>query len=228
MKGFYTLFLIISLLIFVHGQMVTAEPWTENFDDENLDSWKVVNEPLRVDSWQVKKGHLDYNFTHPEGKLFIRYTDTLEFNGFPLNTEKLNVKLTIVDTFNSMVGIVIGQYTHNNTNAWRGTYKFFQTSVWSPRDFPGQQPEIEYNIEKDFEIIYNKGDFQLRSENKHILEFHDPNLQTVNCLGIIAYVDQKRLASFQVDDFVISGPNILDVRSKGKAAVLWGELKQHY
>ena len=227
MRSLYTLFLIIGLLIFVQGQMVSAEPWIEDFSDENLDSWIIKHPDPKLNTWQAKKGYLDYNFTFPIGKLFFRYTDILEFKGFPLNTERLNVRLTIIETFDSMVGIVIGQYTENNTNNWRGTYKFFQRSIWSPRDFPGQQPEIPFDIEKDFEIIFNKGHFQLKSERKHILEFHDLNLPTVNCLGIIAYVDQKRLASFQVDDLVISGPNILDVHPKEKAAVLWGELKQH-
>ncbi len=226
MRRLHTLFLIIGLLILVQGQKVSAEPWVEDFSDENLDSWIIKHPDPILNTWQAQKGHLDYNFTFPIGKLFFRYTDILEFNGFPLNTEKLNVKLTIIDTFNSMVGIVIGQYTENNSNNWRSTYKFFQRSIWSPMDFPGQQPETQFDIDKDFEIIFNKGHFQLRSEGKHILEFNEPNLPTINCLGIIAYVDQKRLANFQVDDFVISGPKTLDIRSKGKAAVLWGELKQ--
>ena len=69
------------------------------------------------------------------------------------------------------------------------------------------------------------------SEGKRILEFDEPHLPTIDCLGLIIYTHQVRLASLQVDDFIISGPNVpahgtLNVRPKGKATVLWGELKQ--
>lgn len=228
MKGLYTLFLIIITLLCTSGQMLSAGTWIENFNGDNLDSWKIPEDRVGVSTWQVKNGYLDYNFSHPQGKLFMLYTSVFLFNGFPLNVDSFRVKLAILDTHNSMVGIVLGKYTNINNwiNYWRSSYKFFQRSVWPPIDFPGQQPDMRLDIDKDIEIFFDKGHFELMSNRKHILEFDDPNLQTIDCLGIIAYVDQKRLASFQVDDFVIFGPNILDVRPQDKAAVLWGELKR--
>ena len=229
MKVLFTLFLVIIItVICFQGKIVFAGAWTDNFSSGNLDSWEIPQDRLGVSTWQVKNGHLDFRFSHPEGKLFIRYTCDLLFNGFPINHDRFRVKLTILDTHNSMVGIVIGKYTtiNNRDNYWRSSYKFFQRSVWPPIDFPGQQPDMRLDIDKDIEIVFDKGHFELKSNGKHILEFEDTNIQTVDCLGIIAYVDQKRIASFQVDDFVISGPTILDVRPKNKAAVLWGKLKQ--
>lgn len=228
MKASFTLFLIIIALMCFQVKFVSAGNWLENFNSDNLDSWEVPISELGLSTWQVKNGHLDYKYSHPEGKLFIRYTSDLIFNGFPLNIDRFRVKLTILDTHNSMVGIIVGKYTNINNirNYWRTSYKFFQRSIWPPRDFPGQQPDIRLDIHEDIEIAFDKGHFELMSNGKHILEFEEPNFQTIDCIGIIAYVDQKRIAGFQVDDFEISGPDVLDVQPKGKAAVLWGELKR--
>lgn len=228
MKKLFTLSLFVFTLICSQGRIVFADTWIEDFNSDNLDSWKVPESPLGLSTWQVEEGHLDFDFSHPQGKLFLGYKSILMFNGFLLNADSFRVKLTILETDKTMVGILIGKYTNINNwvNYWRSSYKFNQRSVQPPIDFPGQQPDMQLDIDSEIEIVFDKGHFELISKRKHILEFFDPNLQTIDCLGIIAYVHQSRLASLQVDDFVISGHNILDVRPKGKAAVLWGELKQ--
>ncbi|MCE2402983.1 hypothetical protein J4G08_19130 [Candidatus Poribacteria bacterium] len=141
------------------------------------------------------------------------------------------MKVSVLETHNGKVGIFIGQYD-NNGFVSRRTYKFFNNWILGPIEFPDQQPDIEFDI-NEIEIQFEKGHFQLLSEGKLILEFDEPNLPTIDCLGIIIFTDQVRHASFQLDNFIISGPTvpahgtlIVRVRPKGKAAVLWGELKR--
>ncbi len=71
------------------------------------------------------------------------------------------------------------------------------------------------------------------SQRNLITEFRGPKLREIDCIGLIAYVwvGANAFGDFVLDDFIISGPNVLvfrdlSVRPTGKAAVLWGELKR--
>ena len=130
----------------------------------------------------------------------------------------------LVFSSDSMTWIGIGLH--------RRTYKVVQKGgIWGPIEFPGQQPQIGYDIEKVIEVDFDNGHFELLSEGEQILEFDEPNLPHINCLGIVAFASKPPLAHFVLDDFIISGPSIpskgsLDVQPHGKVAVLWGELKR--
>ena len=74
------------------------------------------------------------------------------------------------------------------------SYKFTEGSIWGTCSIPTSTTEksiCSSAAEKEIEILFNKGDFQLLSEGKHIIDFHEPNLPTVDCLGIIAGTHRK-------------------------------------
>ncbi len=207
------------------------DAWIEDFSDGHLDSWteaKHQAEDKRV-TWQAKDGLLDVWIQPLQAKALIQ-TYELEFTGLPIKAEKLRVKVDVLEAHNANVGLFIGQYDDGN-NISRRTYKILHKSIWGPIEFRGQNPEGVYENLKDIEIVFDKGHFELLSEGEHILEFDEPNLRTIDCLGIIAYTTEVPLAHFVMDNFIISDISAyekksLNVQAKGKAAVLWGELKQ--
>ncbi len=211
--------------------------WVEDFNDGHLDSWTESKHQMeeKRTTWQAKDGHLDVWIEPWQAKALIQ-TYELEFTGFPIKAEKLRVKVNVLEAQNANVGLFIGQY-----DQWKGThrrtYKILHGSIWGPIDirgpieFKGQNPDVDYDNLKDIEIVFDKGHFELLSEGEHILEFQEPNLPTIDCLGIVAYTTEVPLAYFAMDNFIISDlvapeEKSLNVRAEGKAAILWGELKR--
>lgn len=210
--------------------IVIKDAWVENFSDTELNSWKQSRDEIieNRSTWQIKDGTLDVWIEPLQHHAGIQ-TYVLEFVGFPIKAETLNVKMDILEAVNSGVGIIIGQRTHDG-NIYRRTYDFLHKSIWGPIAFRGKNPKVNFGPLKNIEIDFNKGHFELLSEGEHILEFDDPNLPYVDVLGIIAYTGQVPLSHFVVDNFIISNVSELnnenlDVKAQGKATVLWGELK---
>ena len=239
MKMKRTLFLIISLSLLICAIVPNGYTgtWVEDFSEAQLDSWKENGDQHNNASWQTKDGFLDIWIDPIPLALLQNYK--LEFIGFPIKADKLRVKVSVLETVNGRPGILIGQYDddvepiNQNLNITRRSYTFCTNFVWGPRAFPSQHPVVPIDIKKEIEIIFNKGHFQLLSEGKQILEFDEPNLQTINALGLAIYMKGRNLPAVHtvLDDFIISGPSIpsngkLDVQPSGKAAVLWGELKR--
>ncbi len=54
MNRFFAFFLILYVLIFVAGQVVSAKTWVEDFSDNNLDSWKKVEDHFAGGIWAPK------------------------------------------------------------------------------------------------------------------------------------------------------------------------------
>lgn len=211
-------------------KIVIKDAWVENFSDAELKSWKQPKHQINRNrsTWKTKDGTLDV-WIEPLQHHAIFQTYDLEFVGFPIKAETLNVKMDILEAVNSGVGIHIGQRTHDG-NIYRRTYDFLDSSIWGPIEFKGQNPKVNFGTLKNIEIDFNKGHFELLSEGEHILEFDDPNLPYIDVLGIIAYTGEVPLSHFVVDNFIISNmsePNNenLSVEAKGKATILWGELK---
>ena len=204
--------------------------WVEDFNDGHLDSWtedKHQKERKRV-TWQAKDGHLNV-WIQPQLNRALLQTYELEFTGLPIKAEKLNVKVDILEVHNANVGILIGQYDWFG-DTYRRTYKILHKSIWGALEL-GDVPDQNYENLKEIEIVFNEGHFELLSEGEHILEFDEPNLPYIDCLGIIAYTGQVPLAHFVMDNFIISDmvplqDKSLNINAKGKAALLWGELKQ--
>ena len=232
------LFLIISfsLLICAAVQNGYTSTWVEDFSEAQLDSWKENGDQRNHATWQPKDGHLDIWIDPAPLALLQHYN--LEFIGFPIKADKLRVKVSVLETVNGTPGILIGQHDDNvgpvnqKLNITRRAYRFCTNFIWGPFAFPAQHQFVQFDI-KEIEIIFNRGHFQLLSEGKQILEFDEPNLLTIDALGIAVYMMGRRLPVVHtvLDDFIISGPSIpsngkLDVQSYGKAAVLWGELKR--
>ncbi len=205
--------------------------WVEDFNDGHLDSWtedKHQKERKRV-TWQAKDGLLDV-WIQPDPDHALIQTYELKFTGLPIKAEKLRVKVDVLEAHNANVGILIGQYDWTG-GIFRRTYKILHKSIWGPIEFRGQNPDVRYENLKEIEIVFDKGHFELLSEGEHILEFDEPNLPTIDCLGIVAYTSEVPLAHFVMDNFVISDlvapeEKSLNVNAKGKTAVLWGNLKQ--
>lgn len=234
MRKIFLIVIFLSVLLYVGDQDTSAKTWIEDFNQEGtLKTW--VKHGLDRATWQAKDGNLDV-WIEPLQHHAILQDYALEFKAFPLNAEKLSVKMTIIESQKAVAGIFIGQ-----GGVWEGisdingrSYKFFQGGIWGPTIFPPQLPKnpfAHFAAKKEIEILFNNGDFQLLSEGKHIIDFHEPNLPTVDCLGIIVGTTEDPLVHLKLDDFIISGPSIpsrgsLEVGPGGKAAVLWGELKQ--
>ena len=227
MKKNFLIVILLSLLLYGGYQDTSAKTWIEDFSQEGpLKSW--VKHGLDRATWQAKDGHLDI-WIEPLQHLAIIQRYALEFKAFPLNAEKLSVKMTILETQKASAGIFIGQGC-----VYRRSYQFFQGSIWGPIEFQPQLPKhpfVHAAAENEIEIVFNNGDFQLLSEGKHIFDFHEPNLPTVDCLGIVVGTTEDPLVHLKLDDFIISGPSIpsrgsLDVAPGSKAAVLWGEIKR--
>ena len=205
--------------------------WVEDFSDGKLDAWtesKHQQEDKR-DTWQAKNGLLDV-WIQPLPDHALIQTYQLEFTGFPIKAEKLRVRVDVLEAHHANVGILIGQRDLNGF-LHRRTYKILHKSIWGPIAFEGQNPTGRYENLKDIEIVFDKGHFELLSEGEHILEFNEPNLPFVDCLGLVAYTTEVPLAHFTMDNFIVSEntaplPQTLNVRAKDKAAILWGELKQ--
>ena len=84
------------------------------------------------------------------------------------------------------------------------------------------------------EISFNKGDLEVFAKGKSILKHRVPQLPTINSIGILSVVSRGRGVSLHILYWIIlqfrvplvPAHGTLNVRPKGKAAVLWGELKQ--
>ena len=234
-KSLLIVIFISVLALYGWDQDTAAKTWVEDFNQEgHLKSW-IIRDPKNRSTWQAKDGHLDV-WIEPLQHHAIIQRYALEFKAFPLKAEKLHVKMTILESHRASAGIFIGQggVWGGKSDIYSRTYKFYQGSIWEPPSFPPQLPKNPFahaSAEKEIEIVFNKGDFQLLSEGKHIIDFHEPNLPTVDCLGIIAGTTEVPLVHLVLDDFTVSGPSIpsrgsLNVDPGGKAAVLWGELKR--
>lgn len=205
--------------------------WVENFNNDSLDSWRqpIHQTNTKRSTWQAKDGLLDV-WIQPLQSHAIMQKYEMEFTGFPINTEELRVRVDVLEAHNANVGILIGQHNENGLGTSRRTYKILHGSIWSPIEF-GEVPDIKYKELNEIEIVFDKGHFELLSEGEHILEFDEPNLPTIDCLGIIAYTSEFPLAHFVMDNFIVAEstapfPGSLRVQAKDKATVLWGELKK--
>ncbi len=209
---------------------VIDEIWVEDFNEGPLDSWteNIHQKKRNRATWQAKDGHLDV-WIQPELNHALLQTYELEFTGLPIKAEKLNVKVDVLEAHNANVGIFIGQYDWTG-GTFRRTYKILHKGIWGAIEL-GDVPDHNYENLKEIEIVFNKGHFELLSEGEHILEFDEPNLPYIDCLGIITYTSEVPLAHFVMDNFVISDmvphqEKTLNVTAKGKAAISWGEIKQ--
>lgn len=237
MKRRLFLSISLSLLICTVVQTGYTATWVEDFSEGQLDSWKENGDQHNNASWQTKDGHLDI-WIEPEPFALLQDYN-LEFIGFPIKADKLRVKVSVLETVNGTPGILIGQHDDNvgpviqQLNITRRSYIFLTNIIYGARAFPSQHPkDVQFDI-KEIEIVFNRGHFELLSEGKHLLEFDEPNLPTIDALGITIYMKGRNLPVVHsvLDDFIISGPSIpsngkLDVQSSGKTAVLWGELKR--
>lgn len=262
MKLLFTLFLIIFTMIYVPGKMVMAETWIENFNGDTLENWKEYDEhfgkgiwaPETV--WKTKDGMLDV-WIDPPPTPGIFEIFPLEFVGFPVKANELNVKVKIHqeknDSFDD-IGILIGQHSEHDegNDVISHTFHFLNGSFIPLNKTPFrngviQTPplhsfdilEIAHQVDSkhlpldEMEVSFKNGHFKFLSQNNLLTEFKVPQMTTIDCLGVIAYVERGggHIGRFALDNFVISGPNVpahgsLNVRPKDKAAVLWGELKR--
>ncbi len=246
MKRTFSLYLILCILIFASVKAADAKTWVEDFNTKSLDSW-TKHDFWNRGTWQPKDGRLDvWIQPHPPpGKPLIY---ALEFTGFHFEVEKLNAKVKILECRNAAVGIFIGQYDGQGDKLI-GTFAFLHEHIWNlitviPDPDPIarlffrtlKKPNRENLISASpgvIEISFNKGNLEIFVKGKSILKHQVPQLPTINCIGILSVVSRGRgvVAHIVLDDFAISGPTVpahgtLDVRAKGKAAVLWGELKR--
>lgn len=241
MNKFYRLILLLCLLPFFIAGVTDAATWVEDFNNSSLSSW-VKHDQFEKSTWQPVEGKLDvWVQPPPPPGIFDLYA--LQFVGFEFDVDELNVQLNVLQARNTNVGILIG------TNDW--TREIYETTItFFHTDFHGKNvliPEDFEILERDrnvipipvqpntLEISFHRGDFEVLIDKVFYAKYHVPQLKTINCVGITSMVGLGRgvIAHFVLDDFVVSGPDvpekgILNVRSKNKAAVLWGQLKQKF
>ena len=241
MNRHFVRLLILFMLIFATGRVVSAKTWIENFSKKSLDSWKEYDDhfdkgiwaPKTI--WESKNGHLDVWIDPPPTPgIYERFP--LEFIGFPIKTKELNVKIKILEASKASVGVLIGQYDSDGDVLSR-TIKFLHLPFFggairrSPRhDMVHVANKVDnppFPLE-DIEISFYEGHFKFLSGRKLLIEFDIPQLPIIDCIGIIAYVERGAgvIGEFVLDDFEISAPIFYDAHPKDKAAVLWGKLKQ--
>lgn len=219
--------------------------WTEDFNAGHLNSWKKRELQRERVTWQAQNGRLHVR-TKPWCNARVNAGDqleeqtnyTLRFTALPINVEQIQVKLRIVSTNNANVGIFLGKDPQDELiHPFEYTYQFADHTLGSPEKLPRTSaPRIGFNI-NEIDVVFDHGHFYLFSNDEYIIDFKiDPkvnNLQTIDLLGIAVFPKLcRQVADVVVDDFIISGPSIpnaasLNVRAKGKTAVLWGKLKQN-
>lgn len=243
MKQIFSLSLILCVLLFTIIKIASAKTWVEDFNTSSFDSW-VKHDPENRSTWQPKDGCLDVWIQPPPppGKPSIY---ALEFAGFHFEVEKLNAKVKLLKCRNAGVGIFIGQYDGQGKKLI-GTITFLHEYIWGLVITKKNIEQVDFDLLREgnrdnitpfspgvIGISFNRGDLEVFTKGKSIFKYHDPQLPTINCIGLLSVVSRGRgvVAHIVLDNFVISGPTVpahgaLNVHSKSKATVLWGELKQ--
>ena len=220
--------------------------WTEDFNAGHLNSWKKRELQRERVTWQAQNGRLHVR-TKPwcNGRLNVgnhleeQTNYTLRFTALPINVEQIRVKLSIVSADNANVGVFLGKDPQDEIiHPLEHAYQFADHTLGSPENRPRTSaPRIALNNLDEIDVVFDQGHFYLFSNNEYIIDFKIDskvnNLQTIDLLGIAVFPKVcQQAADVVVDDFIISGPSIpdavsLNVRAKGKVAVLWGKLKQN-
>ena len=90
---------------------------------------------------------------------------------------------------------------------------FIDGQIQTPRNFEILQIANEFDEPKlpleEIEISFNNGHFKFLSKGDLINKLKVPDLITIDCIGIIAYVGRGagHIGTFVLDNFVISGPH---------------------
>ena len=239
MKRFYGLLLIFYVLIFSTNRDTVAGTWVENFNENHFNAWTKREHQRERVTWQRKNGRLYVQtkaFCHDDmnldGRFPLKTHYTLAFTAFPIETDKLKVKMTGLYSKNAFIGIFLGKQPIDVfDNPLRQTYQFTNHFIGAPLDLPIKRPYIELDL-KEVEIVFEQGTFELFSQGEKIVDFYDENFLTVTYLGVAVIIKGCLFdATAAADDFVISGPSLphggsWSVQSKDKAAVVWGALKR--
>ncbi len=216
--------------------------WTEDFNAGHLNSWKKRELQRERVTWQAQNDRLHVR-TKPfcNGRLNVgnrleeQTNYTLRFTTLPINVDQIRVKLSVVSTHNANVGIFIGKDPQDELiHPFEYAYQFADHTLGSPEKRPRTSaPRIALNNLDEIDVVFDRGHFYLFSNDEYIVDFKVDTLETIDLLGIAVLPKVcRQVADVVVDDFIISGPSIpdavsLNVRAKGKAAVLWGKLKQN-
>lgn len=216
--------------------------WTEDFNAGHLNAWKKRELQRERVTWQAQNDRLHVR-TKPfcNGRLNVgnrleeQTNYTLRFTALPINVEHIRVKLSVVSTHNANVGIFLGKDPQDEIiHPFEFAYQFADHTLGSPEKRPRTSaPRIALNNLDEIDVVFDRGHFYLFSNDEYIVDFKVDTLETIDLLGIAVFPKVcRQVADVVVDDFIISGPSIpdavsLNVRAKGKAAVLWGKLKQN-
>ncbi|MXV78985.1 hypothetical protein F4X73_12620 [Candidatus Poribacteria bacterium] len=239
MKKLHTLFLISNVFIFAFVKGVFSDTWHEDFSIKGLYSWKIHDEFIGEFIWQTKDDQLDV-WIDPFPGPGIFHIFPLEFVGFPIKVTEFDVKVSILEARGGSIGIFVGQCddgdVYNRTIKFLHTL-FLNTIIRRGADIDQLPPLVLVNNVpiplKEIEVSFKEGHFSFFSQRILITEFQVKELREIDCFGLIAYVYKGAgaVGEFVLDDFIVSGPDVpvfrdLSVRPVGKAAVLWGDLKQ--
>ena len=235
MKQIYLFSLIVCVFMLTANENIVAGTWIEDFN-KNLDSWTTREHQRERVAWQIKVKRL-FVQTEPfcigrlnlDIELALATHYTMAFTALPIDTDQLQVELSVILTDNAYVAIFLGKQPEDEfVNVLRRTYQFTDQFIWGPVDFPNKSPKIEDGLELNkIKVAFNSGRFELFANAENIV-FQDDNFLTINYLGIAVVPKRCTVESkIIVDDFIISGPSIQqDVVPKDKAAILWGQLKR--
>ena len=228
MKRIQSHALLLSILIFAASNGVHAGTWIENFNTDNLDRWTRREHQRERVTWQAQGGHLDVQiqpFCNEVLELPLNYT--LEFTVFPIQVELLRVKITILSAHNAHLGLFIGRQPRSVfVSPMLRAYQFMDHLILGPVEFEfrGEHRQVELNL-KEIEVKFERGQFQLLSKGKQIVNFRNNAFELIDLVGIVVFPKNCHArANAVMDNFLISGPN-LAVNAKGKLATTWGDVK---
>ena len=215
------------------------QTWGEDFDEGHLKAWTKRKLQRERVTWEVKNERLHARTVawcnqrlNVNNQLAEQTNYTLRFTALPLDVEQLSVRLNIHSTDNANVGIFIGKDPADDlTHPLEYAYQFADHRLGSPEVLRGTaSPDIGYNLDQ-IDVVFDRGHFYLYSHGEYITDFDTKTLKTVDFLGIVVFPKRcYEVAEVIVDDFVVSGPSILDgslnVHPKNRVPVLRDKLKQ--
>ena len=119
MKRLYGFLFIFCVLIFSTNRETVAGTWTEDFSNNHLNPWTKREHQRERVTWHSINGRL-YVQTKPfcngnlnlDGKFPLKTHYTLAFTAFPIETDKLKVKMTGLHSKNAYIGIFSWQATN--------------------------------------------------------------------------------------------------------------------
>ncbi len=229
MKKFIALFFLIGCFL-----PASADIWHDDFDVENLDTWRIVGNP---NVWTIADGFLR---ARVKREWELQY-ELYQFQAFPAPYRYFTVTIDDFGGDNARLGFAVGRSFPDTPDEESFFYVFFTDEIRARR-FNGKgsshpfdrrlsrEPRIRWNTENlaKMELRFHAGDFKLFANGQLRAAFYDANFDKIEILGFVLEginVANEWTAEAWADSFTIAGPT-LNISAKEKLTTVWGGLKK--